>query len=62
MGKREHFILISYNNGHYGFNYNLNSFVKVDNRDLVDNINNNNIGIYMDEDIVINGFETVEEA
>jgi hypothetical protein len=60
--KREHFILISYNNRHYGYNYSKKCFVEVKSQDLVDNLNNQNIGFYLDEDIIINGFDTLEEV
>jgi hypothetical protein len=62
IDKREHFVLISYNNHHYSYNYNDGCFVEVKSQDLVDNINNKKIGFYLDEDIVINGYETLEEV
>lgn len=44
-----HFIMISYNNEHYSYNYKKQSFVKVNDNDLIDNIKNGKIGLYIDE-------------
>ena len=44
-----HFIMISYNGIHYSYNYKKKSFVKVNDIDLIDNIQNGKIGLYMDE-------------
>lgn len=62
LDERSHFVVISYNNKYYSYNYDRGCFVEVDNLDLVNNINNNNIGVYLDEDIVINGYEVLEEV
>jgi len=48
---KDHFILISYNSKHYSYNYKKNSFIEVKDRDLINNIDNNRIGIYLNEDI-----------
>lgn len=44
-----HFIMISYNNDHYSYNYKKKSFVKVNDTDLIDNIKMGKIGLYLDE-------------
>lgn len=62
LDDRAHFVLISYNNKHYSYNYDKGLFVEVSNIDLVNNLNNNSIGIYLDEDIVINGYKILEEV
>ena len=46
---KHHFIMISYNNEHYSYNYKKKSFVKVNDLDLIDNIQNGKIGLYLDE-------------
>ncbi len=44
-----HFIMISYNNEHYSYNYKKKSFVKVNDLDLIDNITSGKIGLYLNE-------------
>ena len=44
-----HFIMISYNNEHYSYNYKKRTFVKVNDLEIVDNIQNGKIGLYLDE-------------
>lgn len=44
-----HFIMISYNDDHYSYNYKKKTFVKVNNLDLIDNLQNGKIGLYLDE-------------
>lgn len=46
---KNHFIMISYNNDHYSYNYKKKSFVKVNDNDLIENINTGKIGLYLDE-------------
>lgn len=46
---KSHFIMISYNNEHYSYNYKKKSFVKVEDTDLIDNIKNGKIGLYANE-------------
>lgn len=46
---KDHFIIISYEDDHYSYNYKKKSFVKVNNLDLIDNLNNGRIGLYLDE-------------
>ena len=46
---KHHFIMISYNNEHYSYNYKKKTFVKVNDLDLIDNIQNGKIGLYLDE-------------
>jgi len=50
---RKHFILISYNDKYYCYNYNKESFVSVSKKDLVDNIESEKIGVYLNEDMPI---------
>lgn len=44
-----HFIMISYGDEHYSYNYKKKSFVKVNDLDLIDNLKNGKIGLYLDE-------------
>lgn len=44
-----HFIMISYNNKHYSYNYKQKTFIKINDFDIIDNISNGKIGLYMDE-------------
>ena len=50
---RKHFILISYNDKYYCYNYNKGTFVNISEKDLVENIENEKIGIYLNEDMPI---------
>lgn len=55
--EKNHFIMISYNGEHYSYNYKKKLFVRVNDSDLIDNITNGKIGLYLDEfipDIKIN--------
>ena len=47
--EKNHFIMISYNNDHYSYNYKKKSFVKVTDLDLIDNITSGKIGLYLNE-------------
>ena len=47
--EREHFVLISYSNKYYSFNYIRNSFVEISSEEIIKNIENNKIGIYENE-------------
>lgn len=49
QNKKEHFILISYNNKSYSFNYSKNMFVEISLNDILTNINEQKIGIYKNE-------------
>jgi len=44
-----HFIMISYNNEHYSYNYKKKSFVKVNDLDILDNMKTGKIGLYLNE-------------
>lgn len=46
LGDRKHFVLFSYNDVYYSFNYNKRCFVEIEYNILYDNIKNNRIGIY----------------
>ena len=46
---KKHFLLITYNDNHYSYNYKKKAFVKVVDKDLIDNLNVGKIGIYLDE-------------
>ena len=54
LDNKEHFIVFSYNNEYYSFNYNKKCFINVDINVLYDNIKDNKIGIYDDEDFILN--------
>ena len=49
--QKEHFILITYNNKSYSYNYIKNSFVEVSKDDIIKNITEQKIGIYLNENI-----------
>ena len=49
--KKEHFILISHNNSYYSFNYISNTFIKVPEHEIIENIESKRIGIYLNEKI-----------
>ena len=46
-----HFILISYNDDHYSYNYRKNSFIRVNDEDIIDDISVGKIGVYLNESI-----------
>ena len=46
---KNHFIIISYNNIHYSYNYKLQKFLKISDEDIIDNINDGKIGLYKGE-------------
>ena len=46
---KNHFIMISYNDSHYSYNYKKKTFVKVNDNDIIDNINIGKIGLYLNE-------------
>ena len=46
---KKHFIMISYNNDHYSYNYKQKRFIKVKEIDIIENINTNKIGLYLNE-------------
>jgi hypothetical protein len=47
--EHSHFIMISYNNKHYSYNHNKKTFIEIKDFDIIDNINNGKIGMYIDE-------------
>ncbi len=48
---KEHFILISNNNNYYSYNYNRASFVELSYDEIIKNIEDNKIGVYLNEKI-----------
>lgn len=50
---KEHFILITYKDNHYSYNYKRKSFVKINEKELIENIEKEKIGIYLNENISI---------
>lgn len=60
--QKEHFILISYNNKSYSYNYHKDSFVEISIDDIIKNINDKKIGIYNNEKVpfIINKEKTSE--
>ncbi len=46
-----HFIMISYNDIHYSYNYKKHTFIKVEDEAIIDNIAVGKIGVYLNEDI-----------
>lgn len=49
--KKEHFILISYDNKYYSYNYPRESFVELNYEEIINNIESKKIGIYLNESI-----------
>lgn len=47
---KDHFITISYNNQFYSFNYSKRKFINISLETLLNNLNNNKIGLYSNED------------
>lgn len=47
--EQSHFIMMSYNNKYYSYNYNKKTFIEIKDFDIVDNINNGKISMYIDE-------------
>ena len=47
--EKKHFIVISYGDMHYSYNYKKKCFVLVNDKDIINSINSNKIGLYMDE-------------
>ena len=56
FNNKQHFIVFSYDNYYYSFNYTKKCFVSIDENILYSNIKNNKIGIYNEED-----FEFIEK-
>lgn len=48
---KEHFILITHENKHYSYNYTRNSFVEIPKDEINNNIENQKIGLYLNEKI-----------
>ena len=48
---RRHFILISYNDEYYSYNYKLKNFMKIKKEDLIKKIDEEKIGIYLNENL-----------
>lgn len=46
---KNHFLIISYNDHHYSYNYKQRSFVSVKDEEIIDNLNLGKIGLYKDE-------------
>lgn len=54
QNKKEHFILISYDNKSYSYNYTKNTFIEVSSEEIIKNITNQKLGIYLNEKIPFN--------
>lgn len=50
-GNKEHFILVSCNGKHYSYNFRKKTFVEVSKEELINSIENKQIGIYLEEEI-----------
>ena len=48
---KEHFIIISYNNFLYSYNYTKHEFVKISQKEMIQNIEEQRIGIYLNEKV-----------
>ena len=57
--EKEHFIVISYNNKAYGFNYRKKRFVEVNRTVLLENIKKSRIGIYENENFFVDEKEVI---
>ena len=53
IGLKNHFILITYKDNYYSYNYNKKTFIKISEKELIENIENDRIGIYLNENISI---------
>lgn len=51
---KEPFVVISYKEEFYSFNYQKNKFIQIDSIELENNMNNNTIGVYLNEQIDFN--------
>ena len=49
--KKEHFLLINFSQKYYSFNYTRNSFVEIPKEELIKNLENKKIGLYLNEKI-----------
>ena len=49
--QKEHFILINYNNIYYSYNYTKKTFVEINENEIIKNIEEQKIGIYLNEKI-----------
>ena len=49
--QKEHFILISHDNKHYSYNYSHSSFVEIAHDEIIKSIEDNKIGVYLNEQI-----------
>ena len=58
---KEHFILMNYNSRYYSYNYSRNSFVEISSEEIMKNIENKKIGIYLNEQIPLMN-QTKEKA
>ena len=47
--EKEHFIIISYNDRYYSFNYTKNTFVEIDKQEIIEKMEEKTIGIYLNE-------------
>lgn len=52
--EKNHFILISYEDKYYCYNYHKNTFINISKNDIIDNIEKDKIGIYLNENLVLN--------
>ena len=48
---KEHFIMISFKNMYYSFNYMKNKFVQIDEKEIIQSIEEKKVGIYLNEKI-----------
>ena len=48
---KKHFLLISYNDNHYSYNYKQKAYVQIIDKDLIDSLNVGKIGLYLNETI-----------
>ena len=56
---KEHFIVISYNDKIYGFNYSKREFTELNKINLLDSLRSAQIGIYENEDFNISEREVI---
>ena len=49
--EKKHFIMISYNESHYSYNYKKKTFVEVTEEDIISNLEIGKIGLYKQENI-----------
>ena len=59
LTNKKHFIVINYGDNYYSYNYTKHKFIKVSYDEIYNNLENHMIGLYLDENFIINKKEAV---